>query len=81
MEQQIENIFLKILDRKRNVEMGLLGLASQYAYDTGQIEEHIKELKQEIQFSRGQLVKVYGEEIIKEIETLPEKVENKETQN
>lgn len=71
LNNRIENVILKIIERRKHYPMGINGMAAQYAYDVGQMELHIKELKQQIHSTRKGMVDVYGEEIISEIESLP----------
>ncbi|MFN8114880.1 MAG: hypothetical protein U0W65_02130 [Bacteroidia bacterium] len=71
LNTRIEKVILKIIERRKHYPMGINGMTAQYAYDVGQMELHIKELKQQIHATREGMVYVYGEEIISEIEALP----------
>lgn len=71
LNKRIENVILKIIERRKHYPMGLNGYTAQFAYEQDQMELHIKELKQQIHATRKGMVYVYGEEIISEIESLP----------
>lgn len=71
LNKRIEDVILKIIERRKHYPMGLNGMVAQYAYEVGQMELHIKEIKQQIHATREGMVYVYGEEIISEIEALP----------
>jgi hypothetical protein len=71
LNKRIENVILKIIERRKHYPMGLNGYTALFAYEKNQMELHIKELKQQIHSTRKGMVDVYGEEIISEIEALP----------
>ena len=67
----IESIFSKIFERSKNQSLGVYGKTAQLSYET---EEYkiifIKELKQQIASCRGNMTRIFGEEIIDEIDSL-----------
>jgi hypothetical protein len=68
---KIESIFSKIFERRKKQTLGVYGMAAQLGYET---EENkvifIKEVKQQIASCRGNMTRIFGEEIIDEIDSL-----------
>lgn len=72
---QLESIYLKILERSKYHPLGILGVAAKLGYEQKEYRvTYFKELKQQIASCRGNMIEIFGEEIINEIDGLDIKV-------
>lgn len=73
--KKIESIFSKIFERGKKQSLGLYGMTAKLGYET---EENkiifIKEVKQQIASCRGSMTNIFGQEIIRDIDSLDIKV-------